>query len=354
MHDLREVFEMVTKQTEPDLDSWKKQEDRQRQRSRNRRIGAIVVAAAAAIAIGAFALASRPGSGTTSVTNPPAPSVPFVTTPPIGAQLVAPDGTPVRQFPGSFWGDEALQLSPDGKTIAFFDSSFHVHSIGVDGTNEQTLAGAGNSNYGDAVNHIAWSPDGSQIAYPYNGDIYVMNADGSDQHAITHATGGMGYFYPVWSSRGTIAMWGAPDPGVDGGPADSEIYIVPATGGAITRLTRNGQSNIEPSWSPDGTRIAYWDGGALLVMQADGSNKHSVYGHEGGAWAPTWSPDGKNIAFIKYVGNLPTERGGAPLMQLRTVELATGNVSKLHMHSLTDLNGPQWVSDGEILINRYN
>ena len=52
MHDLREVFEMVTKQTEPDLDSWKKQEDRQRSRSRNRRVGAIVVAAAAAIAIG--------------------------------------------------------------------------------------------------------------------------------------------------------------------------------------------------------------------------------------------------------------------------------------------------------------
>ena len=93
MHDLREVYEMVTKQTEPDLDSWKKQEDRQRHRSRDRRIGAIVVAAAAAIAIGAFALLSRPGSGTTSVTNPPAPSVPFVTTPPIGAQLVAPDGS---------------------------------------------------------------------------------------------------------------------------------------------------------------------------------------------------------------------------------------------------------------------
>src|SRR5436309_9537466 len=35
MHDLREVFDMVTKQTEPDLDSWNKPEDRQRRRSRN-------------------------------------------------------------------------------------------------------------------------------------------------------------------------------------------------------------------------------------------------------------------------------------------------------------------------------
>jgi hypothetical protein len=163
MHDLREVFEMVTKQTEPDLDSWKKQEDRQRQRSRNRKVGAIVVAAAAAIAIGAFALASRPGSGKTSVTNPPAPSVPFVTTPPIGAQLVAPDGTPVRQFPGSFSDDSSLQLSPDGTTLAYISAGY-VHTVRVDGSDDRTLTGAGNTNDGDAQNHVVWSPDGSQLA----------------------------------------------------------------------------------------------------------------------------------------------------------------------------------------------
>jgi Tol biopolymer transport system component len=351
MHDLREVFEMVTKQTEPDLDSWKKQEDRQRQRSRNRRIGAIVVAAAAAIAIGAFALASLPGSGTTSVTNPPAPRVPFVMTPPIGAQLVSPDGTPVRQFPGSFSERSSLQLSPDGTTLAYMSAGY-VHTVRVDGSDDRTLTGAGNTNDGDAQNHVVWSPDGSRLAYASTGNIYVMNADGSDQHAITQSPGGLGDYYPVWSIEGTIAFWEGTPTGEDGGPSDAEIYTVPATGGPVTRLTHDAVHDIEPAWSPDGSRIAYWHDGALWIMRADGTHKREVHAGQGGAWAPSWSPDGKSIAFIAYVGNLPL--GGAPVMQLRTIELKTGRVTKLKMHSVTDWNGPQWISKGEILINRYN
>ena len=45
MSELREVFEMVTKQTEPDVDAWREQERRQRRTSRNRKFGALAVAA---------------------------------------------------------------------------------------------------------------------------------------------------------------------------------------------------------------------------------------------------------------------------------------------------------------------
>ena len=353
MHDLREVFEMVTKQTEPDLDSWKQQEDRQRQRSRNRRFAVLALVAALALAFGVFALVSRPGSGATSVTQPPTPSVPFVTTPPIGAQLVAPDGTPIRQLPGSFSDDSSLQLSPDGTTLAYMSGGY-VHTVRVDGSDDRTLTGAGNTNQGDAFDHVVWSPDGSQLAYAFTGNIYVMNADGSDQHAITRSPGGLGYYYPVWSINGTITFWGGSPTGEDGGPADAEIYTVPATGGTVTRLTHDAVHDIEPAWSPDGSRIAYWHDGALRIMRADGTKKREVYAGNGGAWAPAWSPDGKNIAFITYIGNLPAEKGGAPLMQLRTIELKTERVKKLNVHSVTDWNGPQWVSDSEILINRYN
>ena len=49
MSELREVFEMVTKQTDPDVDAWKDQERRQRRRSRNRRLSALALAAAIGI-----------------------------------------------------------------------------------------------------------------------------------------------------------------------------------------------------------------------------------------------------------------------------------------------------------------
>jgi hypothetical protein len=49
MSELREVFEMVTKQTEPDVDAWRDQERRQRRKSRNRKLGALAIAAAIGI-----------------------------------------------------------------------------------------------------------------------------------------------------------------------------------------------------------------------------------------------------------------------------------------------------------------
>lgn len=120
----------------------------------------------------------------------------------------------------------------------------------------------------------------------------------------------------------------------------------------MTRLTHDADSDIEPAWSPDGSRIAYWHYGTLRIMGADGGHSREVYAPKGGAWAPAWSPDGTSIAFISYVRNLPGD--GAPLMQLRTIDLKRERVTKLDVHSVTDWNGPQWVSDGEILINRYN
>ena len=66
MAELREVFEMTTKQMEPDQDSWNEQERRQRRTARNRKVGAFAVAAAIGVAAVVVVLATRLGDNATT------------------------------------------------------------------------------------------------------------------------------------------------------------------------------------------------------------------------------------------------------------------------------------------------
>jgi len=353
MAELKEVFEMVTKQTEPDQDSWKQQEQRQRRTTRNRRVGAIVLVAAMIATIVLVVVISRPKQENGAAGHPSAS--PFATTPPIGAEIIGLDGTPIQQV-GGFFGDSSVTLSPDGTTIAYVTPTGQVRVAGVDGNNEKALTGTGNVNLGDAMNHVSWSPDGSQLAYAWDGEIYLMNADGSNKQRLTHTAAGNGSYYPVFSPDGsTIAYWSGASTGEDGGPPNAEIYTIPVTGGAPTRLTHDRSRNIEPGWSPDGSQIAFKHGERLGVIRADGSGQHDVAAGavNHGPWAPAWSPDGSMIAFLVYDGSERAGDGG-PLMQVRVLTLATGKLTRLHVRVETDWNGPQWTTDTTLLVNRYD
>ena len=75
MPELKEVFDMVTKQTEPELDSWREQEQRQGRAARTRKIGALATVAAIVAALTILAL-TRPGedAATNVGTDPTSPA----------------------------------------------------------------------------------------------------------------------------------------------------------------------------------------------------------------------------------------------------------------------------------------
>ena len=102
---------------------------------------------------------------------------------------------------------------------------------------------------------------------------------------------------PAWSPDGTrIAFYSERD-------GNSEIYVMKADGGAVTRLTNSKADEGYPAWSPDGTRLAFMsrrNGKAeIFTMNSDGTDqKLLVSMPRGDAIDPRWSPDGSRIAFV--------------------------------------------------------
>ena len=133
-----------------------------------------------------------------------------------------------------------------------------------------------------------------------NREIYVMNPNGSEQTNISNNSA----FdqEPSWSPDGTkIAFVSDRDD-----PYNIEIYVMDAVDGSNpTRLTDNPTGDVQPNWSPDGTKIAFVsdrDGNAeIYVMDAvDGSGQTRLTNDYRPDYTPSWSPDGTKIAFNAY------------------------------------------------------
>jgi TolB protein len=89
-----------------------------------------------------------------------------------------------------------------------------------------------------------------------------------------------------------------------GPPHGEDVYVVDADGSNLVRVTTNGVSDFDPSWSPDGRQIAYRhqpgddDTTDTFVTAADGSGAHNVSGNDNTAdWGPAWSPRNDWIAW---------------------------------------------------------
>jgi dipeptidyl aminopeptidase/acylaminoacyl peptidase len=88
----------------------------------------------------------------------------------------------------------------------------------------------------------------------------------------------------------------------------SNIWIVDAAGGEPRRFTAGPRRDVEPRWSPDGTRLAFLSERSpkeklqLYVMPADGGEPTRLTSLENGAKSMAWSPDGARLAFVSPIG----------------------------------------------------
>jgi TolB protein len=176
-----------------------------------------------------------------------------------------------------------------------------------DGSDERQLTSLAQNLF--IQNSAQWSPDGRQLVFPVGtgnpvpGQIWVMNADGSNQHVVFTDSANLD-FNTTFSPDGKHIAFTRCQAG---GAGPCAIYRIRSDGSDLTALT-NFDPNPDivdafPEYSPDGERIAFTNLTregvleAVYVMNADGSGVHRLSPPAIGAAFPDWSPNGERIAF---------------------------------------------------------
>ncbi|MBI1929652.1 PD40 domain-containing protein [Candidatus Poribacteria bacterium] len=168
-----------------------------------------------------------------------------------------------------------------------------------------------------------------------NEELYMMNSDGTNPIRLTNNSAND--HIPSWSPDGTkIAFASFRDD-----PSHAEIYVMNADGTGQTRLTHNSIDDDTPVWSPDGSQIAFSyaesGGWQVYVMNADGSNRTNLSRQPGSNNSqPTWSPNGTRIAF-------GSGRDGNPEIYMMNSD---GTNQTRITNNSSDDQYPSWSPDG--------
>jgi Tol biopolymer transport system component len=170
-------------------------------------------------------------------------------------------------------------LSPDGKTIAFTslkDGDLDIYTMNTDGSNVKRLTTAPGYDGGPF-----WSHDGTRIVYrawhptdtalttyedllkqrlvrPNRMELWIMNADGSDQHQITNLGGAnfAPYFTP--DDKRVIFSSNYKNPH----SRDFDLYLVDDDGTHLEQVTNHPEFDGFPMFSPDGKQVIWGSGRA--------------------------------------------------------------------------------------------
>jgi Tol biopolymer transport system component len=219
--------------------------------------------------------------------------------------VASPRGNEVQQVSdgSSFLVDPSW--SPDGRFAAAtqvidregWEEDYQVVVIDSRTGTQRAITSGPDDHFG-----VAWSPDGTRIAYLRSAELgrparlFIANADGTQARQV--GTGEYQESSPSWSPDGSqLAMT----------LYSRDIAIVDAQSGGVVRQLTYDQRSVEPAWSPDGSTIAFvvvsLDDSAIWLMDANGTRRRMLKRES--AFHAAWSPDGRTIAFINSDGGDP-------------------------------------------------
>ena len=153
----------------------------------------------------------------------------------------------------------------------------------------------------------ALSPDGKQLAFVYDGDIWSVASEGGVARRLTITVDNDGA--PCFSPDGKQLAFRSRRYGSD------DIFVMPASGGEARRLTFSDGAEEPCCWLPDGSGIIFSSardlGRDLWVVRTDASEPWPITGGGFGESEAnaTISPDGKHIAYVRGGGDAMRRRG---------------------------------------------
>ena len=236
------------------------------------------------------------------------------------------DGTGLTQLTNAPGDDYDPLPSPDGRQILFHGGETGLEVMAADGSGLRSLPDC-------TLSPGAWSSDSRHfVCSDYeDGVIVVDTVDGT---------------YTQISDTGRVPSW-SPDGSTIAYVDEYKLFVTPAAGGSRRRLgILKAEDFAAPAWSSDSQRLAYvsvqgGDRFSLRTIRADGSGGRRLV-RRVAEITPSWSPDGSRVAFVKYLAHYGT-----------AVSTVRADGTGVHQVSANrggeSANDPSWSADGLVL-----